>query len=218
MWMHKTRGMPAWAEPLFDLLYLHAAMVITTALLSGGTDGVRKLYGVMALVLVIGDSFHLLPRILSARRKRRGLETAKGVGLCVGSVTMTVFYLLLYSVYCNYYGASSTWLTCTVWILAGMRVALCLFPQNRWISGDHGRWGIYRNLPFAALGLLLAGLFASKAALGGPLQWLWLAILLSFAFYLPVVLFAKKHPKLGMLMLPKTCTYIWMLSMGLTLS
>jgi len=31
----------------------------------------------------------------------------------------------------------------------------------------------------------------------------WLAILLSFGFYLPVVLYANKNPKIGMLMLPR---------------
>ncbi|HPF18680.1 MAG TPA: hypothetical protein PLY08_03755 [Bacillota bacterium] len=46
---------------------------------------------------------------------------------------------------------------------------------------------------------------------------MWLAILLSFAFYLPVVLWSNRYPKIGMLMLPKTCTYLWMLVMLLAL-
>ena len=33
-------------------------------------------------------------------------------------------------------------------------------------------------------------------------------ILVSFAFYLPVILFAHPVPLLGMLMIPKTCAYL----------
>ena len=44
-----------------------------------------------------------------------------------------------------------------------------------------------------------------------------ICILLSFIFYLPVALFAKNNPKLGMLMIPKTIMYIIIISLGLSL-
>jgi hypothetical protein len=40
-------------------------------------------------------------------------------------------------------------------------------------------------------------------------------IVLSFAFYVPVVLFAKKKPAVGMLMIPKTICYIVMICLFL---
>lgn len=40
--------------------------------------------------------------------------------------------------------------------------------------------------------------------------WLWLTVVLSFACYLPVVLFADTVPTVGVLMIPKTCAYVWM--------
>ena len=43
---------------------------------------------------------------------------------------------------------------------------------------------------------------------------MWLAIVLSFGFYIPVVLFADAYPAVGALMLPKTCAYVWMVVMG----
>lgn len=43
------------------------------------------------------------------------------------------------------------------------------------------------------------------------------AILISFGCYLPVTLLCKKYPKVGLLMIPKTCAYIWMIVMGLQL-
>jgi hypothetical protein len=48
-------------------------------------------------------------------------------------------------------------------------------------------------------------------------QWMWLAVALSFAFYIPVVVGANKKPELGMLMLPKSCAYVWIVAMLLAL-
>ena len=43
---------------------------------------------------------------------------------------------------------------------------------------------------------------------------MWLAIVLSFGFYIPVVLFADAIPLIGMLMIPKTLAYVWVVWMG----
>lgn len=88
-------------------------------------------------------------------------------------------------------------LTAAVWALSLSRILLCLAPQNRWTSADAPlSWGIYRNIPFALLGLLIVLLFYRSARRHGDraFRFLWLAVLLSFAFYLPVVLFADALP------------------------
>ena len=41
------------------------------------------------------------------------------------------------------------------------------------------------------------------------------AIIISFGCYLPVTLFSKTKPKVGLLMIPKTCAYMWIIVMGL---
>ncbi|NLW12473.1 MAG: hypothetical protein GX028_10730, partial [Clostridiaceae bacterium] len=52
-------------EVVFDLFYLAAALIISILQLTGvSTSPIRMLAGIMGLVLVIGDSFHLIPRIL----------------------------------------------------------------------------------------------------------------------------------------------------------
>ena len=43
---------------------------------------------------------------------------------------------------------------------------------------------------------------------------MWLTILLSFGFYIPVVLFADTIPLMGMLMIPKTLAYLWTIWIG----
>ena len=45
-------------------------------------------------------------------------------------------------------------------------------------------------------------------------RWMWLTIVLSFAFYIPVVLWADTMPMIGMLMIPKTCAYVWTVLIG----
>ena len=42
-------------------------------------------------------------------------------------------------------------------------------------------------------------------------------IVISFGCYLPVTLLSKTKPKVGLLMIPKTCAYMWIIAMGLQL-
>ena len=102
-------------------------------------------------------------------------------------------------------------------MLALVRIALCLLPQNMWLSANPPlSWGIYRNIPFTLLGVLIVVLFyrSAKEHQDTPFKWLWLTIVLSFAFYLPVVLFTETHPGIGLLMVPKTCAYVWTVLIG----
>ena len=43
---------------------------------------------------------------------------------------------------------------------------------------------------------------------------MWLTIVLSFAFYIPVVLLSDVIPMIGMLMIQKTCAYVWTVLIG----
>lgn len=93
-----------------------------------------------------------------------GLEdytVALGIGKLITSVTMTVFYILLYYVWrLRYQVEGKRNLTVIVYVLALVRVILCLFPQNEWTHADAPlSWEIYRNIPFALLGLLVILLF-----------------------------------------------------------
>ena len=90
-------------------------------------------------------------------------------------------------------------------------------PQNDWLSAHPPlSWGIWRNIPFALLGLLILLLFyhSARQHQDRAFRFMWLTIVLSFAFYLPVVLFADTVPLIGMLMIPKTCAYVWTVLIG----
>lgn len=211
--------MQAIAETLFDIVYLITVITLGILMIKSKGDKQYRLFGMMAVILGAGDSFHLIPR--AAALCTTGLEhytAALGAGKFVTSVTMTVFYILLYYVWRIRYGVTEKkGITAAVFLLAGLRILLCLFPQNKWMSADAPlSWGIYRNIPFALLGLLIIVLFykSAKAQHDGAFRFLWLTIVLSFGFYIPVVLWADAIPLIGMLMIPKTCAYVWTVVIG----
>jgi hypothetical protein len=211
--------MRAIMESGFSVAYLAVAALLGARILRGSAGNrERRLFGLMAIVLVSGDAFHLVPRILSAVAPGPDYAAALGFGTLVTSVTMTAFYVMLYYVYrLRYAVKGQAALTQFVLCLAGLRVLLCLHPQNRWLSPDAPWvWGVNRNIPFAVLGLVIIVLFYRKAKEKGDraFRFLWLAVLLSFAFYIPVVLWADFYPLVGILMLPKTCAYVWLVWMG----
>ena len=213
-------AMPGVAEAAFDTLYLCAACYMGVRLLSNGGSAPLYLAGVMALVLAGGDAFHLLPRIaLSLGGSRSRLAGALGMGKAVTSVTMTLFYMLLWRIGLLLPGPalSPVW-TVLAYVFALARIILCSLPQNRWKAAEQPRqWAILRNIPFFALGGLTALLFAIKAPYNPRLVHMWLAIAISFSCYAPVALYSNKYPALGSLMLPKSCAYLWLLSMFLPL-
>lgn len=212
--------MQAIFETIFDIVYL--CSVITLGILMIRMSKGEKqylLYGIMAVTLGCGDAFHLVPRAIALCTTGLGDYTAAlGIGKLVTSVTMTVFYVLLYYVWrARYKVAGNNGLTAAVWGLSLIRILLCLMPQNSWTSADAPlSWGIYRNIPFALLGLLIVILFcrSAKAENDRPFRYLWLTVVLSFACYIPVVLFADAVPAVGILMIPKTCAYVWTVLIG----
>lgn len=212
--------MQAIMETLFDIVYL--VTVITLGILMIRKSSGQKqylLFGIMAVTLGAGDAFHLVPRAVALCTT--GLEhytATLGYGKFITSITMTIFYILLYYVWrLRYQIKDHTVLTVSVYVLSLLRIALCLFPQNAWTSADAPLiWGIYRNIPFAAMGLLIIVLFyyMAKKQNDHSFRFMWLTIVLSFAFYIPVVLFADAVPAIGMLMIPKTCAYVWTIVTG----
>ena len=77
---------------------------------------------------------------------------------------------------------------------------------------------ILRNAVFAVTGIGVIILYAiSGNANGYQMTRMVAAIIISFGCYLPVTLFSKTKPKVGILMIPKTCAYMWVIAMRLQL-
>lgn len=212
--------MQAIIETLFDVCYLVSVITIGIRMVKSSKNSRQfKLFGWMAIVLGAGDSFHLIPRMIALCTT--GLENftvALGLGKWITSVTMTLFYVLLYYVWRERYEIKGQKnLTIAVYLFATIRIALCMMPQNNWLSADAPRsWGIYRNIPFVVIGLITIVLFYANAKQNNDtaFKWMWMTIVLSFGFYIPVVLWADTIPMIGMLMIPKTCAYVWTVVIG----
>ena len=106
-----------------------------------------------------------------------------------------------------------------IYVSAIIRIVVCFLPQNDW-CGDEGnlKLSMIRNAVFAVTGIGIIILCAMSGNTGNlHMTRMVAAIIISFGCYLPVTLLSKKKPKIGLLMIPKTCAYMWVIVMGLQL-
>ena len=93
--------MQAIFETLFDIVYLISVITLGIWMIRRSKGQEQYfLYGMMAVILGCGDAFHLVPRAVALCTT--GLDnytTALGIGKLVTSITMTLFYVLLYYVW-----------------------------------------------------------------------------------------------------------------------
>ena len=85
------------------------------------------------------------------------------------------------------------------------------FPQNQWNSEPISyEWLIIRNIPWLLQGLILAILIIRDAKVANDrlLVRIGILILISYFFYMPVILFASIEPMLGILMIPGNIIYM----------
>ncbi len=210
------------AETLFDIFYLGFDLIIGAILIKKSDKLLTKMFGYMTILLGAGDAFHLVPRAYALWTT--GLEAnakALGFGKFVTSITMTIFYLILFYIWMERYNKKNNKkLIYTMWGLAIARIALCFLPGNDWFSYNQPvSYGILRNVPFAIMGIIVIVIFyqQSKLSIDKYFRNIPMAVFLSFAFYIPVVLFADAFPMIGMLMIPKTIAYMWIVYMGYNL-
>lgn len=202
-------------ESLFDLIYLAVVIGLGSRLFLEKKKG-AKLFGIMALLLGAGDAFHLIPRVVSHLSPLgfEGHRFSLSWGQFITGITMTVFYLLYYHFYRRQSGDSDHKKAIAVYALALIRIVLSALPQNKWGQADGSYlFGIYRNIPFAIMGALLI-FWSYRERKKDGLKHMWLLILLSFIFYIPVVLWSKQIPAIGALMMPKTVAYLLIVSLG----
>ncbi|MBQ6478502.1 MAG: hypothetical protein IJI44_03945 [Erysipelotrichaceae bacterium] len=198
-----------YGESLFDILYLLFVIISGSVMLKKAGRSIDKQMGLASLILGCGDAFHLVPRVLNYFVDG-DYTAALGIGKLITSITMTVFYLLMYRIYLEYYQEKENGKTNRIlYTLLFCRILLCLLPQNGWLSNSGNMtWGIIRNLPFVLIGGIICCLYYRKRKEKVLFRFVWLYVLLSFLFYIPVAVGAGKLPILGMLMLPKTVCYI----------
>lgn len=226
--MNKKIGGKEIGETAFILVYLAFLLLFSIIFF------IKKDYYffIMTLILGIGDSFHLIPRIIkNIKGDFKKSSFWLGLGTQISSITMTVFYLLLIIMLEIYSANGETpyilnsvkglnyllndikeLLKITngisfgniIMYLSIIRIAICLLPQNNWYrENGNEKWAIIRNIPFTLLGIC-----AIVFAIQNSFTYIAILVAFSFIFYLPVALYGKKNKKLGMLMIPKTICYM----------
>ena len=185
---------PDLMEAIFDTVYLIFDLVAAVLffIFSQG-NMLFILYGILTLTLCGGDAFHLVPRIIRALHgSNEKIKRQLGIGLQVSSITMTVFYIILMYIWKFTFPEFRipVVIEAVIWISAVVRIVICMFPQNNWCTDEGNTYGYHMTRMVAA-------------------------IIISFGCYLPVTLFSKTKPKVGLLMIPKTCAYMWIIVMGL---
>lgn len=215
--------MPDVMEAIFDTAYLLFDLIagfVFLAQAQGRTLFV--LYGILTLTLCGGDAFHLAPRMIRAfRGSSDKIKRQLGIGLQVSSITMTVFYIILLFIWKFTFPelTAPVAVEAMIWISAIIRMVICVLPQNNWYSDEGNmKLSVIRNAVFAVTGIGVIILYAISGNTNDlHMTRMVAAIIISFGCYIPVTLFSKTKPKVGLLMIPKTCAYIWIIVMGLQL-
>ena len=177
----------------------------------------------MGALLVGGDAFHLIPRIIvDFRGSMWKQDLFLGLGNLISSITMTFFYNVLMGMGDTLeYNEFEYNLGIERWILylTIIRFFILLLPWNKWYTREPNRkWAIIRNVPFALIGILtVLGYLNVLVHADNYPAFFYVSIIiltiLSFVCYMPVALHGNENPKLGMLMIPKTICYMILLSL-----
>ena len=173
------------------------------------------------LLLALGDTFHVGARVLVALVGAgqavvaiNGVRSSLlGLGMLATAYTMTLFYMVLADARVRRAGRGRD---AAFWLMQGLlvlRLILMALPGNGWeLSAPPYVMGLLRNAPLALAGVLLASLVIREGRRDHDPTWTGIgwAMVASYAFYVPVILFANLVPLLGLLMIPKTVAYLVM--------
>lgn len=214
-------------EISFDIFYLLAIWTLVFLMykkasnLTSENKALGNILKTGFLLLAIGDTGHVGFRVLAyalgnlyARVNLFGLDIALvSIGACATAYTITLLYMLILKAWkIRFYKKAS--IIYHLLMLSGIfRLIIMLLPQNEWgaVMPPPG-FSLIRNIPLMIIGIGAAILILIDASKNKDKPFIifgWL-ILASYLFYTPVILFIQKVPMLGMLMIPKTISYIFM--------
>lgn len=220
-----SEAMRMWMEIGFNISYLLVVWSLVIVMgrrqapVAAADRRVARLFWLAFLLLALGDTGHVGFRVWAYARG--SLETALslgglqiglvGVGALATAVTVTGFYVLMLFIWQARYQRPLGWFGGLLLLAAGVRLLLMLPAANEWNSAVPPQpWSLVRNLPLVVQGLGVAFLILRDArrTQDRPFFGVGIWILVSYAFYTPVILWVQQAPLLGMLMIPKTLAYV----------
>ena len=220
-----SESMRMWVEIIFNLGYL-VAIYWLVWLMSKKQSSVSaqrrqqtRPFIWAFFLLALGDTGHVGFRVLAYALG--GLEKSVtvfgrevglvGAGALSTAITVTFFYILILVVWSRCFEKPLGWFGIVLIVAGGARLVYMMLPVNSWNSIVPPQpYSLYRNSFLVIQGLGVAALIFRDSIAQNDRTFLWIGIciLLSYAFYIPVILFVQTVPVIGMLMIPKTLAYV----------
>lgn len=214
-----------WAEVTFNIAYLAAVwwlviiMIRRRPAVSPDQRRTANLFILAFGLLALGDTGHVgfraaafLQGNLEARIQLPGYSgSLVGLGALATAFTVTLFYMVMLEIWRARFETEHGMFSAVLLFVGLVRLGLMALPFNQWSEVVPVQpWSTIRNIPLTILGLGAAGLFLVDGIKARDRTFLKItaAILVSFACYIPVILWVQQMPLLGMLMIPKTLAYL----------
>ena len=134
-----------------------------------------------------------------------------GLGALSTSITITFFYMILLDIWRIRFNKDKDLLYYGLMLIVFIRLIIMIFPQNEWgnLVAPYD-WALIRNIPLTIIGVTIAFLMVRDGSKNHDPRYknIGYCIVISFAFYIPVILLVQTFPLIGMLMIPKTMAYM----------
>lgn len=214
-----------WFETIFNIFYLSTIWWLVVLMyknlpkVSEKTLPLAELIVAAFALLALGDSGHVGFRILALIFG--GPESTVAIagtpirwislGTLATTATVTIFYVLVLIIWKRRFNKEYGWFGIFLFFMAIVRMVMTMLPINNWNASMPAQpWSTYRNIPLMIQGLGVAYLILrdAKAEKDKAFTQIGYMILVSYTFFIPVILFVQKMPLIGMLMIPKTLAYV----------
>jgi len=212
-------------ETLFDVIYLLLVwgmvilMTVKMSQVNVADLKTAKWIRLAFILLAAGDTGHVGFRVLAQLTNTLDRPVLVfgapmhliGLGMMTTAFTVTMFYMVFILAWQSRNNQTGTWFTNLLLVFGVVRIIFMALPANQWGELVPPQpISLYRNLFLVVQGVGLLVLLFTSAARKKDKLFLSIAwmIILSFAFYTPVILFAQKIPMIGLLMIPKTIAYL----------
>jgi len=213
-----------WIEVSFDILYLIVIWILVfkmyrrRSVVNPENRHVARLVMIAFALLALGDTGHVGFRVVAYAMGDPTphfsfLEMSfslRGIGTVATAITVTLFYVLMVAIWRYRFDKQYGPFQHLLFASALVRLVLLALPVNQWNNPVSTQpWSTIRNLPLLVQGLVAFLILRdAQAKKDRAFWWMGIMILVSFACYMAVVLFVQQVPLIGMLMIPKTVTYI----------
>lgn len=216
-----------WVEIVFNVAYLVTIWTVVVVMwnrrenLSEHTKRIGLLLLFCFFLLALGDTGHVGFRVIAYGLG--GLDsnpTLVGLGALATAITVTFFYMIVVEIWRLRFEKDRSIIWWLLILVGLIRLIIMLPSGNDWGSVvPPFSWSLARNVPLMIQGLVVAGLLFIDGRKQNDSFSIKIAgmIFISYACYIPVILFVQKVPLLGMLMIPKTLAYVAIAFIGLSL-